>query len=76
MGVSSIVLVPHIGIALFTGTYGWDDGAITLAFARTFADPGHIALTPGSEVVEGFSSPLWFLLAAAGDRALPLGSSL
>jgi hypothetical protein len=40
----------------------WDDGAITAAFARTWAHTGRIALTPGSPVVEGFSSVLWFLI--------------
>jgi hypothetical protein len=40
----------------------WDDGAITAAFSRTWAHTGRIALTPGSPVVEGFSSILWFLL--------------
>ncbi len=40
----------------------WDDGAITAAFARTFAHTGRIALTPVSEQVEGFSSVLWLLL--------------
>ncbi len=44
------------------GDNGWDDGAITLAFARTFARHGRVALTPRSEVVEGFSSVSWFLL--------------
>jgi hypothetical protein len=44
------------------GDNGWDDGAITLAFARTFARHGRVALTPSSEVVEGFSSVSWFLL--------------
>jgi phage terminase large subunit-like protein len=41
---------------------GWDDGAITAAFSRTFADTGLIALTPLSPQVEGFSSLSWFLL--------------
>jgi len=44
---------------------GWDDGAITLAFARTFAEHGRIALTAASDPVEGFSSPTWFLVNAA-----------
>jgi hypothetical protein len=51
------------------GDNGWDDGAITLAFARTFAQHGRVALTPRSEVVEGFSSVSWFLL----NSALALG---
>jgi len=51
-----------MAVCLFIGDNGWDDGAITLAFARTFARHGRVALTPGSEVVEGFSSVSWFLL--------------
>src|SRR6185503_9981556 len=50
---------------------GWDDGAITLAFARTFARHGRVALTPHSEVVEGFSSVSWFLLNAAAALGRP-----
>lgn len=45
-------------------TGGWDDGAITLAFSRTFATAGRVALTPLSETVEGFSSVSWFLINA------------
>lgn len=43
----------------------WDDMAITAAFARTFSETGRIALTPSSEIVEGFSTPLWFFVLAA-----------
>jgi hypothetical protein len=59
----------HVLLALAVGAEGWDDGAITLAFARSFAETGTIGLTPNSETVEGFSSPFWFLLMA-GFRAL------
>jgi hypothetical protein len=48
----------------YTGPYGWDDGAITLAYGRTLAEHGRFALTSVSEVVEGSSSPLFVLLAA------------
>ena len=48
----------------------WDDGAITAAFARTFAQTGKIALTPTSEQVEGFSSPSWMLILTAGDKVV------
>ena len=57
--------------ASLIGDNGWDDGAITLAFARTFARHGRIALTPRSEVVEGFSSVSWFLLNALAALARP-----
>lgn len=43
---------------------GWDDGAITAAFARTLAEAGRFALTPLSEKVEGFSSMSWVFLLA------------
>lgn len=58
-------------IVRWVGIYGWDDGAITLAFAKTFAATGRIALTPASETVEGFSSPAWFALNAALARLNP-----
>jgi hypothetical protein len=43
---------------------GWDDGAITASFSRTFAEIGRFALTPVSAEVEGFSSVSWVLLLA------------
>lgn len=60
-----------LSAALLIGTYGWDDGAITLAYARTFADTGRIALTRTSEHVEGFSSMAWFGLNALVQLARP-----
>jgi hypothetical protein len=72
VAVFATVLTLHVGLGLFIGVHGWDDGSITLAFARTFAESGRIALTPSSEVVEGFSSPFWFLLLTATDVVLPL----
>ena len=62
------VFAIHLAIALAVGVQAWDDGFITLAFARTFSETGHIALTPLSEQVEGATSPLWFLLMAAVHR--------
>jgi len=56
---------------LVIGDNGWDDGAITLAFARTLARHGRVALTPRSEVVEGFSSVSWLLLNALAGLARP-----
>ncbi len=56
----------------FVRDFGWDDGSITVAYARTYAETGRTALTPVSEQVEGFSSPAWFwLLAACYKLALP-----
>ncbi|UUX94233.1 hypothetical protein [Aquabacterium sp. J223] len=62
--VFSVVALGHLLVALFIRTYGWDDGTITLAFARTLATSGRIALTPESVTVEGSSSPLWMALMA------------
>jgi hypothetical protein len=56
------VFAIHIAIALVVGEVAWDDGYITLSFARTFAETGHIGLTPISETVEGATCPAWFLL--------------
>ena len=58
------VFAVHAAIALAVGVVAWDDGYITLAFARTFAETGHIGLTSYSETVEGATSPIWFLLMA------------
>jgi hypothetical protein len=62
----------HAVFAFLVGNRGWDDGPITVAFADTFAHTGRIALTPHSEIVEGFSSPLWFMLLAGIYRLFPL----
>jgi len=60
-----------VAVCLVVGDNGWDDGAITLAFARTFAGHGRVALMPHSEAVEGFSSVSWFLLNAAAALVRP-----
>ena len=60
-----------LSVCLLIGDNGWDDGAITLAFARTFARHGRVALTPRSEIVEGFSSVSWFLLNSLVALARP-----
>ena len=69
-GLFITVLLAHVAIALAVGVQAWDDGFITLAFSRTFAETGHIGLTPVSEQVEGATSPLWFLLMAGVYKAL------
>src|SRR5262249_23947591 len=61
LAVQSALLLAAIRLV---GAHGWDDSAITLAYARTFAETGRIALTPASEHVEGFSSVAWFGLNA------------
>jgi hypothetical protein len=69
--VSGVQLTALVAVCLLIGDNGWDDGAITLAFARTFARHGRVALTPYSEVVEGFSSVSWFLLNWLAALARP-----
>jgi hypothetical protein len=74
MALITILLVQTVlllSAARFVGAYGWDDGAITLAYARTFAETGRIALTSVSEHVEGFSSVAWFGLNALVQLARP-----
>ena len=45
-----------------------DDAAITVAFAESLIRGHGLRLTESSQVVEGFSSPLWtFLIALAGE---------
>jgi hypothetical protein len=44
----------------------WDDSDITLGFSRTFAHTGKP--TPGSGIVEGYSTTLWMLLMAAAAK--------
>jgi hypothetical protein len=46
----------------------WDDSAITLGFSRTFAHTGKIEPTPGSGIVEGYSTTLWMLLMALAAK--------
>jgi len=58
------LIVFNIGGILLVGPYAWDDGAITLAYARTLSEQGRFALTAASEIVEGTSSVLWTTLLA------------
>jgi hypothetical protein len=69
--VVSVQFAALIAVCLLVGDNGWDDGAITLAFSRTFARHGLVALTPHSETVEGFSSVAWFLLNALAALGRP-----
>lgn len=66
-----VQLAALVTVCLLIGDNGWDDGAITLAFARTLARHGRIALTAHSETVEGFSSLSWLLLNALPALARP-----
>ncbi len=71
--VFTSTLLIHVAVAVAIRSRGWDDGAITMAFADTFAHTGRFSITPSSEIVEGFSSPAWMLLLAAIYRFVPLG---
>jgi hypothetical protein len=74
LGLAIVICVQFtalVAVCLLIGDNGWDDGAITLAFSRTFARTGLVALTPHSETVEGFSSVSWFLLNALAALARP-----
>ena len=68
-GVALAQFIVLVSICLLIGDNGWDDGAITLAFSRTFARYGRVALTPRSEIVEGFSSVSWFSINALAALA-------
>jgi hypothetical protein len=62
--LGAALAVQFIMIALnvcLVGIYAWDDGAITLAYSRTLAEDGRLALTAVSEQVEGYSSTAWLL---------------
>jgi hypothetical protein len=60
--ILGLLAQPLVGLAFWTRT--WDDSAITLGYARTFALTGRIEPTPGSGIVEGYSTTLWMLLMA------------
>lgn len=64
--LSGIAMFGVFILAIFlVGPFAWDDGAITVAFARSLGSGGKMALTLASERVEGTSSLLYtFLLAA------------
>jgi hypothetical protein len=68
--LTACVIAPVVAItaALLHLRLGWDDGAITAAFSRTFHETGRFALTPYSVIVEGFSSMLWTLVLAGLDN--------
>ncbi|HXC94287.1 MAG TPA: hypothetical protein VNU92_01245 [Edaphobacter sp.] len=64
----AIALIAQIVIALRFWPLVWDDAAITLGFSRTFALTGRIEPTPGSGIVEGYSTTLWMLLMALAAK--------
>lgn len=69
-GLVVLALLLQIFVAWRFWALTWDDSAITLGFARTFASTGRIEPTPGSGIVEGYSTTLWMLLMAAAAKAI------
>ena len=67
-GLLAIAVIAQVWVAWRFWANTWDDSAITLGFARTFALTGRIEPTPGSGLVEGYSTTLWMLLMAATAR--------
>lgn len=62
-------LINLLGI-YFVGPYAWDDGAITLAYAKTLSEHKVFALTSVSEIVEGSSSLLYVFLIALLNKLI------
>lgn len=71
-----IALAAQVVIALRFWQLTWDDSAITLGFSRTFAFTGRIEPTPGSGIVEGYSTTLWMLLLTAVSKLITSPSGL
>lgn len=69
--VLALVGLFYLALVAWVGVHAWDDGAITLAYARTLAETGRFAVTPVSEVVEGSSSLLFVAGMAALHAVLP-----
>lgn len=71
-----IALLVQIFVAWRFWALTWDDSAITLGFAQTFAHTGRIEPTPGSGIVEGYSTTLWMLLMAAAAKVITSSAAL
>lgn len=72
----AVALMAQVFVAWRFWAITWDDSAITLGFARTFAHTGRIEPTPGSGIVEGYSTTLWMLLMAAAAKFLASPTAL
>ena len=62
-----LIAVPLVILGIHAGLYGdWivDDAAISFAYARNLADGHGLVPQPGADPVEGYSNPLWVLVAA------------
>ena len=71
-----LALVAQIYVAWRFWATTWDDSAITLGFARSFALTGRIEPTPGSGIVEGYSTTLWMLLMTLAAKFSSNGATL
>jgi hypothetical protein len=60
--LSLIVLLLH---GMIFAAWTIDDAGISFAYARNLAQGHGLVAQPGAEPVEGFSNPLWTLIAAA-----------
>lgn len=69
-GLVLLALLSQVFVAWRFWAITWDDSAITLGFSRTFAYTGRIEPTPGSGIVEGYSTTLWMLLMAAAAKII------
>jgi hypothetical protein len=63
-------------LASFFRADTWDDSAITVAYAQTFAHTGVVEATPGSGIVEGYSTTLWMLVLAGIAKFVATPSAL
>ena len=71
-----LALAAQVVIAIRFWQLTWDDSAITLGFSRTFAFTGRVEPTPGSGIVEGYSTTLWMLIMAAAAKLISSPSAL
>ncbi|HEY2039449.1 MAG TPA: hypothetical protein VGG95_07270 [Edaphobacter sp.] len=69
-GLVVLALLAQVFVAWRFWAITWDDSAITLGFSRTFAYTGRIEPTPGSGIVEGYSTTLWMLLMAVAAKVI------
>ena len=79
LAVAVAVALPFMAIVAVLWPFAWDDGAITIGFARNLAQHGILAPGPHSDPVEGYSTFLWmmigtipFVLGAGPDTAIDL----
>jgi len=62
--LSSFIIFLFFIAIIFSGSYAWDDGSITLAYGKTLSLFGKFSLNGSSEIVEGSSTlSIVFLVA-------------